>query len=225
MATHEQLFAQVLRLSDERRNASTAAMNAQPPSTTATPPATTKNKTSNGSVLPASMAPSSQGRDSLISLWRALVMQDRLRGIKWRGGAERGLGHGGCSARLGAPSRPAPSGIYAVRASRLGGHASKLSHLRRHCHIGRCDEAKARAGLEWMRDMARRKGERENPERFVITDATGQALAYLYFEDEPGRRMTMKRLARDEARRIAINIAKLPELLGAKAQDSDSPAR
>jgi hypothetical protein len=65
----------------------------------------------------------------------------------------------------------------------------------------------------------------ENPESFVITDATGQALAYLYFEDEPGRRMTMKRLTRDEARRIAINIAKLPEPLGAKAQDSDSPAR
>ena len=27
-------------------------------------------------------------------------------------------------------------------------------------HVGRCDEAKARAGLEWMRNMARRKGER-----------------------------------------------------------------
>jgi hypothetical protein len=30
-------------------------------------------------------------------------------------------------------------------------------------HVGRCDEAKARAGLEWMRNMARRKGE---PVRF-----------------------------------------------------------
>ena len=27
-------------------------------------------------------------------------------------------------------------------------------------HVGRCDEAKARAGLEWMRNMARREGER-----------------------------------------------------------------
>jgi hypothetical protein len=53
----------------------------------------------------------------------------------------------------------------------------------------------------------------ERPESFAITDATGQVLAYVYFEDEPGRRQAMKRLSRNEARRIATNIAKLRDLL------------
>ena len=46
-----------------------------------------------------------------------------------------------------------------------------------------------------------------------MRDANGQALAFVYCEDEPGRRTTGKLLTRDEAWRIAANIAKLPELL------------
>jgi hypothetical protein len=44
--------------------------------------------------------------------------------------------------------------------------------------------------------------------------SSGQKLAYVYFEDEPGRRSAAKLLTKDEARRIAVNIAKLAALIG-----------
>jgi hypothetical protein len=46
-----------------------------------------------------------------------------------------------------------------------------------------------------------------------VRDADGQQLAYVYYESEPGLRSAAKPLSKDEPRRIAANIGKLPELL------------
>jgi hypothetical protein len=53
--------------------------------------------------------------------------------------------------------------------------------------------------------------EEHNQACFIVKDRNGQALAYVYFQEEPGRRTAAGLMTRDEARRIATNIAKLPE--------------
>jgi hypothetical protein len=65
--------------------------------------------------------------------------------------------------------------------------------------------------------------EDHNDACFIVKDQNGHALAFVYYEDEPGRRTAAGLLTRDEARRIAMNIAKLPELLKGAAIN-ESPA-
>ena len=48
---------------------------------------------------------------------------------------------------------------------------------------------------------------------YKVVDANGQALAYVYGRESPNAADAAKGLTLDEARRIAANIARLPELL------------
>jgi hypothetical protein len=56
------------------------------------------------------------------------------------------------------------------------------------------------------------------PNCFTVRDAKGQALSYIYYESELGRRSAAKLLSKDEARRrVAANIAKLSGAFGQAA--------
>jgi hypothetical protein len=57
------------------------------------------------------------------------------------------------------------------------------------------------------------------PGGYVVRDANGQALAYLYSRDNEDEALQAKVLTKDDARRIAMNVARLPELLGKAERD------
>ena len=54
------------------------------------------------------------------------------------------------------------------------------------------------------------------PGGYVVRDANGQALAHTYYRDNEADALQAKALAR----RIAVNVARLPELLGKGDRDT-----
>jgi hypothetical protein len=51
------------------------------------------------------------------------------------------------------------------------------------------------------------------PGGYVVRDANGQALVYVYSRDNEAEALQAKVLTKDEAR-LAVNVARLPQLLG-----------
>jgi hypothetical protein len=59
------------------------------------------------------------------------------------------------------------------------------------------------------------------PGGYKVKDATGQALAYVYGREDRADADTAQVLTMDEARRVASNIAKLPNYLAANPDSHD----
>jgi hypothetical protein len=53
----------------------------------------------------------------------------------------------------------------------------------------------------------------EHDESYEVQDAVGLPLASVYFENETIHQSSTRRLSKDEARRVAAQIARLPTLL------------
>jgi hypothetical protein len=53
----------------------------------------------------------------------------------------------------------------------------------------------------------------EHAESFEVQDSADRTLAFVYFSDDPNRRNFMRRLSKDDARRMAQQILRLPDLV------------
>ena len=56
-----------------------------------------------------------------------------------------------------------------------------------------------------------------NNDAYWVEDATGQKFAFCYYKDAASIGSGRSYLTRDQARRIASNIAKLPEMISERA--------
>jgi hypothetical protein len=54
---------------------------------------------------------------------------------------------------------------------------------------------------------------------YIVHDANKFAVAYVYFESEPGRRAAAKLITKNEAWKVGAGIAKLPDLLSAARRE------
>lgn len=53
----------------------------------------------------------------------------------------------------------------------------------------------------------------EDTESYIVVDDNGQRLAFVYFEDEPVRQSTMKRIGKGDANQLARAISRIPRMI------------
>jgi hypothetical protein len=58
---------------------------------------------------------------------------------------------------------------------------------------------------------------------YIVRDANNFAVAYIYFEEDQLLRAGVNLMSKDEARKIAAGIARLPDLLGAAQREDGNP--
>jgi hypothetical protein len=59
--------------------------------------------------------------------------------------------------------------------------------------------------------------EDQNNACFIVKDGNGLAIAYVYYEEDPGRRTAANLMTKDEARRIAANYCQAAGAIGSAA--------
>jgi hypothetical protein len=74
-------------------------------------------------------------------------------------------------------------------------------------------DGKRAARAKHLSDISEKKRVEKIPSGYVVRDANGQALVYVYCRGNQSEGLQAKVLTEDEARWIAINVAKLPGLL------------
>jgi hypothetical protein len=111
--------------------------------------------------------------------------------------------------QVAAPAPPPEAAMLSSRGSSGGLRTSLLEPLLFGGNLTRImsDQRTRRFPAPWTAEQI--------PGGYVVKDATGQALAYVYGREDKGSADTAKVLTMDEARRVASNIAKLPNYLAA----------
>jgi hypothetical protein len=109
------------------------------------------------------------------------------------------IGARSCALRFRADTSPKFVGMFQLPADQSidRGHSRSCDpcHTKWHCET----PSPRHFPAPWSTEL--------QPNYYVVRDADGQQLAYVYYSNDPERRSAAKLLTKDEARRIAANIA------------------